>query len=154
MEEQQQQQQQSEEAVSPPPPSYNSFFSSLSSLRASHNNSPNSSFGPTIAADRAEEFSRSWMARSLPRNMRRQIHEAAQAAAAANRESVIELPARMTSVTPESVTISVAERNDTQTSPPSPSQPQEESYAASSSTIGRMRRKIPKFFKTNTTTVT
>jgi hypothetical protein len=35
------------------------------------------------------------MARSLPRNMRRQINEAA-AAVAANRESVIELPARMT----------------------------------------------------------
>lgn len=35
------------------------------------------------------------MARSLPRNMRRQIHEAAQAAAAAHQETVIELPARM-----------------------------------------------------------
>ncbi|CEP14629.1 hypothetical protein [Parasitella parasitica] len=77
----------------PPPPSYHSFFSSL---RSSHNGSPSSAFGPTISADRAEEFSRSWMARSLPRNMRRQIHEAAQQAAAANQESVIELPARMT----------------------------------------------------------
>jgi NOL1/NOP2/fmu family ribosome biogenesis protein len=80
------------------PPSYssNSFFSSLPSFRSNNNGSPSSAFGPTISADRAEEFSRSWMARSLPRNMRRQIQEAAQAAAAANRESVIELPARMT----------------------------------------------------------
>ncbi|KAL7309499.1 hypothetical protein PS15m_010370 [Mucor circinelloides] len=102
---------------SPPPPSYHSFFSSL---RSSHNGSPSSAFGPTISADRAEEFSRSWMARSLPRNMRRQIHEAAQQAAAANRESVIELPARMTNNTPEqmiSVNIPVVEPS--RPSPPS-----------------------------------
>ncbi|CAO3656364.1 unnamed protein product [Mucor fragilis] len=102
---------------SPPPPSYHSFFSSL---RSSHNGSPSSAFGPTISADRAEEFSRSWMARSLPRNMRRQIHEAAQQAAAANRESVIELPARMTNNTPEQiVNIPVVEPSTPPSSPPS-----------------------------------
>jgi hypothetical protein len=51
-----------------------------------------SSFGPTIPADQAEAFSRSWMARSLPRNMRRQIDLAAQA----QRQQVMTLPARMT----------------------------------------------------------
>ncbi|CEG75907.1 Putative Ring finger domain protein [Rhizopus microsporus] len=75
-----------------PPRSSSPFFASL---RPS-SRSPSPAFGPTIPADRAEEFSRSWMARSLPRNMRRQIHEAAQAAAAAHQETVIELPARMT----------------------------------------------------------
>ncbi|KAG1459813.1 hypothetical protein G6F46_006018 [Rhizopus delemar] len=87
----------SEENVIPTPPpssSPQSFFSSLRPPSRSH--SPASAFGPTISADRAEEFSRSWMARSLPRNMRRQIHEAAQAAAAAHQDTVIELPARMT----------------------------------------------------------
>ncbi|KAI8354679.1 hypothetical protein BD560DRAFT_407514 [Blakeslea trispora] len=76
------------------PPSYrsNPFFSTISSFRSRQNGSPSSAFGPTIHADQAEEFSRSWMARSLPRNMRRQI----EAVAAANRENVIELPARMT----------------------------------------------------------
>lgn len=75
-----------------PPPQ--SFFSSLRT--PSRSGSPASAFGPTISADRAEEFSRSWMARSLPRNMRRQINEAALAAAAAQQETTIELPARMT----------------------------------------------------------
>lgn len=128
---------------SPPPPSYsNSFFSSLPSFRANNNNSPTSSFGPTIAADRAEEFSRSWMARSLPRNMRRQIHEAAQAAAAANRESIIELPARMT-----------------ESPPPPPAIIQMDDYPQEfegSTTINRrlgerLRRTLPRFLKSNNT---
>ncbi|KAG2210053.1 hypothetical protein INT47_003489 [Mucor saturninus] len=137
-----------------PPPSYsNSFFSSLTSFRASNNNSPTSSFGPTIAADRAEEFSRSWMARSLPRNMRRQIHEAAQAAAAANRESVIELPARMTESppTPPSPppTLPVV-------TPPVVIQMDSSQQLEGSTTIGRrlgqrLRSTIPNFLKQNNT---
>ncbi|KAL9551082.1 hypothetical protein MBANPS3_004436 [Mucor bainieri] len=126
---------------SPPPPSYHSFFSSL---RSSHNGSPSSAFGPTISADRAEEFSRSWMARSLPRNMRRQIHEAAQQAAAANRESVIELPARMTNNTPEqtiSVHIPVVEPSTPPSSstPPPPPPPPSQPPPPSSSRWNRMR---------------
>ncbi|KAG0178219.1 hypothetical protein DFQ29_003791 [Apophysomyces sp. BC1021] len=68
-------------------------FSFLRSFeRSGSPHSTVSSFGPTIPADRAEQFSRSWMARSLPRNMRRQLN-----AVAANQESaMIELPARMT----------------------------------------------------------
>ncbi|OAD07899.1 hypothetical protein MUCCIDRAFT_104849 [Mucor lusitanicus CBS 277.49] len=124
---------------SPPPPSYHSFFSSL---RSSHNGSPSSAFGPTISADRAEEFSRSWMARSLPRNMRRQIHEAAQQAAAANRESVIELPARMTNNTPEqltSVNIPVVEPSSTppRTTTPSPSTSRWNRMRSTISSFGR-----------------
>ncbi|KAI8147701.1 hypothetical protein BJV82DRAFT_596591 [Fennellomyces sp. T-0311] len=69
------------------------------SLRIFGNNNSSttssSMFGPTIRADQAEEFSRSWMARSLPRNMRRQINQAA-AAARGNDGPAIELPARMT----------------------------------------------------------
>lgn len=120
---------------SPPPPSYHSFFSSL---RSSQNGSPSSAFGPTISADRAEEFSRSWMARSLPRNMRRQIHEAAQQAAAADRESVIELPARMTNNTPEqiiTVNIPIVEPSTSLPPPPPPS----------SSRWNRMRSTISSF---------
>ncbi|KAI7906265.1 uncharacterized protein BX663DRAFT_499438 [Cokeromyces recurvatus] len=66
----------------PPPPTL---------LRSTQNRSPHA-FGPTISADRAEEFSRSWMARSLPRNMQRQIRDVVQQ----QQETVIELPARMT----------------------------------------------------------
>lgn len=66
-------------------------------------------FGPTIRADRVEEFSRSWMARSLPRTMRRQIHEAAQAAALANQE--VELPARMTQPPQHIVVVPIVEDN-------------------------------------------
>lgn len=149
--EEEEQQQQRAEASTPPPPSYtNSFFSSLPSFRSSHNNSPTSSFGPTIAADRAEEFSRSWMARSLPRNMRRQIHEAAAAAAAANRESVMELPARMTNNgTPEPVdtTIHITPVDyDTHPSTSSLPPPPPSGFG------GRLRRTFPKLFKTNTNT--
>lgn len=128
----------------PPPPSYsNSFFSSLHSFRASNNNSHTSSFGPTIAADRAEEFSRSWMARSLPRNMRRQIQEAAQAAAAANHESVIELPARMTESPPPAP-------------PPVIIQMDLQQHSEGSTTISRrlgerLRSTIPNFLKQNNT---
>ncbi|KAI8976059.1 hypothetical protein BDB01DRAFT_804349 [Pilobolus umbonatus] len=71
--------------------------------RSLHNSSP-SSFGPVIAADRAEEFSRSWMARSLPRSMRRQIDEAA-AIAARHREDIVVLPPRMTENDPRMVII-------------------------------------------------
>lgn len=132
-----------------PPPSYsNSFFSSLTSFRASNNNSPTSSFGPTIAADRAEEFSRSWMARSLPRNMRRQIHEAAQAAAAANRESVIELPARMTESPPPPPPAAISD--------PVIIQMDSSQQLEGSTTIGRrlgqrLRSTIPNFLKQNNT---
>lgn len=85
---------QSTSQPTPLPQSPRSSSPFFASLRPS-SRSPSPAFGPTIPADRAEEFSRSWMARSLPRNMRRQIHEAAQAAAAAHQETVIELPARM-----------------------------------------------------------
>lgn len=154
-EEEQQQRLANVQASTPPPPSYtNSFFSSLPSFRSSHNNSPTSSFGPTIAADRAEEFSRSWMARSLPRNMRRQIHEAAAAAAAANRESVIELPARMTAnVTPEPADTTIRFTPvDYDTHPSTSSSPPPLPSAQSSSFGGRLRRKFPKLFQSNTNT--
>lgn len=86
------------------------------------------------------------MARSLPRNMRRQIHEAAQAAAEANRESVIELPARMTEspALNQSTTIEVPSTQtlDTQDNTPSPS----------SQRFGnRLRRTLPRFWRSNST---
>ncbi|GAA5799709.1 hypothetical protein HPULCUR_005126 [Helicostylum pulchrum] len=148
--EQQQQQPSSSPQQPPPPPSY-SFFS----LRSSQNNSPVSSFGPTIAADRAEEFSRSWMARSLPRNMRRQIHEAAQAAAEANRESVIELPARMTesSALNQSTSIDVpsAQTFDTQDTTSPPPLPPSSSSSSSQRFGNRLRRTLPRFWRSNAT---
>jgi hypothetical protein len=73
----------------PPAAVSNSRFQSFFTLTPT--SSP-SSFGPTITADNAAEFSQSWMARSLPRNMRRQL----EAASAAMNGPTIELPARMT----------------------------------------------------------
>jgi hypothetical protein len=138
---------------SPPPPSYttsNSFFSSLPSFnRSSHNNSPVSSFGPTIAADRAEEFSRSWMARSLPRNMRRQINEAAQAAAAANRESVIELPARMTSGSP-APSSAVGTMIDIPTLTTIQQDTHQQQLNGSTSLGQRFKQSLPRFLKSTT----
>ncbi|KAI8367604.1 uncharacterized protein BYT42DRAFT_586864 [Radiomyces spectabilis] len=86
--------------MSPPEAAYvpRSFFdiSLFRTMGRSHTPlSTTSSFGPSIPADQAEAFSRSWMARSLPRNMRRQLNEAAAAAAAHEDNTVIELPARM-----------------------------------------------------------
>ncbi|KAI9335043.1 hypothetical protein BD770DRAFT_16337 [Pilaira anomala] len=150
--EQQQQQATPPPETPPAPPSYSTSF--FSSFRTSQNNSPTSSFGPTISADRAEEFSRSWMARSLPRNMRRQIHEAAQAAAEANRESVIELPARMTTpLNRPSIEIVVS------SPPPSPplvnnTQQQENNNSNNNSTrlLGqRLRRTLPRIWRSNST---
>ncbi|ORX56903.1 hypothetical protein DM01DRAFT_1238084 [Hesseltinella vesiculosa] len=57
-----------------------------------------SSFGPTFSIEEAEAFSQSWMARSLPRNMRRQIRQAIQEAHLAQQqqeEPAMQLPARM-----------------------------------------------------------
>lgn len=138
---------------SPSPPSYSTARSSFFSSFRSNSPTP-SAFGPTIAADRAEEFSRSWMARSLPRNMRRQIHEAAQAAAAANRESVIELPARMTSGSPASTAPSSP--NNTTTAihiPTTTTEHQHDTLTTNnqqqqSSSLGqRFRRTLPRFLK-------
>ncbi|KAI8082939.1 uncharacterized protein BX664DRAFT_339444 [Halteromyces radiatus] len=102
-----------DEQISPPPAatmddssSRASSIFSLSFLRRRmdddttvHQRSAPSTFGPTIPADQAEAFSRTWMARSLPRNMRRQIDLAAQQAAEAHRQehTVVTLPARMIS---------------------------------------------------------
>ncbi|KAI8071732.1 hypothetical protein BC940DRAFT_293573 [Gongronella butleri] len=74
-----------------------------------------SSFGPTLSVEEAEAFSRSWMARSLPRNMRRQIRQAVQEAHLAQQmhddEPTVPLPARMTQQshheTPETTTIAI-----------------------------------------------
>lgn len=126
------------------PPS--SFFSSLRNFRSNNNGSPSSAFGPTISADRAEEFSRSWMARSLPRNMRRQIQEAAQAAAAADRESVIELPSRMTQQNTQNAVFIGME--------PSPEQPtnntQQQQQDGFSKRFGqRFKRNLPKFMSSS-----
>ncbi|KAI9289424.1 hypothetical protein BC943DRAFT_73186 [Umbelopsis sp. AD052] len=71
------------------PAASNSRFQGFFSLTPT--SSP-SSFGPTITADNAAEFSQTWMARSLPRNMRRQL----EAASAAINGPTMELPARMT----------------------------------------------------------
>lgn len=138
---------------SPSPPSYSTAGSSFFSSFRSNSPTP-SAFGPTIAADRAEEFSRSWMARSLPRNMRRQIHEAAQVAAAANRESVIELPARMTSGSP--VSTAPSSPNNTTTAihiPTTTTEQQHDTLTTNnqqqqSSSLGqRFRRTLPRFLK-------
>ncbi|CAO3637110.1 unnamed protein product [Cunninghamella blakesleeana] len=77
-----------------------------------NNNNSNtiSAFGPTIPIDQAEAFSRTWMARSLPRNMRRQID---LAVAAQRRENAsIELPVRMTIAPPEPALIPSSSSNN------------------------------------------
>ncbi|KAI8577333.1 hypothetical protein K450DRAFT_252665 [Umbelopsis ramanniana AG] len=89
----------------------NSRFQSFFSLTPT--SSP-SSFGPTITADNAAEFSQSWMARSLPRNMRRQL----EAASAAINGPTMELPARMTGNPNPPVQNRDLEANSSQEGPP------------------------------------
>ncbi|KAG2216711.1 hypothetical protein INT45_005664 [Circinella minor] len=90
-------------------------------------------FGPTIRADQAEEFSRSWMVRSLPRNMRRQIHEAALAHGDG---PAIELPFRMTG---NNRNDDSNEDNNRPLSPPAPSHQPEPTGLR-----GRISRSLPR----------
>ena len=90
-------------------------------------------FGPTIRADQAEEFSRSWMVRSLPRNMRRQIHEAALAHSDGH---PIELPSRMTDGNRNN---SNNEGNNRPLTPPEPSHQPEPTGLR-----GRISRSLPR----------
>ena len=90
-------------------------------------------FGPTIRADQAEEFSRSWMVRSLPRNMRRQIHEAARAHSDG---PPIELPSRMTDSNSNN---NINEGNNRPLSPPERSHQPEPTGLR-----GRISRSLPR----------
>ncbi|ORZ19563.1 hypothetical protein BCR42DRAFT_371188 [Absidia repens] len=116
-----------------------------------------SSFGPTIPADQAEAFSRSWMARSLPRNMRRQIDLAAQQAAEAHRQEhmVVDLPARM--ITQPEPAISVDSSRTKSTVAMDPDMPQQAAPSSSSSvpasappTTNRLFSSLPRQWRRKT----
>lgn len=117
-----------------------------------HHNNTISAFGPTIPVDQAEAFSRTWMAKSLPRNMRRQID---LAVAAQQRENTsIELPVRMTIAQPESsLATSSYNRNnpftiDMMQSAPISNQQQQQSYQ-SSQNHKKLFKSLPRQWRKN-----
>ncbi|KAG2181928.1 hypothetical protein INT43_006853, partial [Umbelopsis isabellina] len=118
-----------QQAPQPPPPAATTSGSRFQSFFSMSPSTSPSSFGPTITADNAANFSNSWMARSLPRNMRRQL----EAASAAINGPTIELPARMTGN-------------------PQPTQSQDleaNNQSASQGTLpNRMARTLPRYWRT------
>ncbi|CDH48409.1 predicted protein [Lichtheimia corymbifera JMRC:FSU:9682] len=89
---------------------------------------PPAAFGPTMSPEQVEALNQSWVLRTLPRTMRRQIREAAAAAHEGGHGSTMVLPARMTQDNNNQIQVEQEQEQDPQ---------RDQSFA------GRLARSLP-----------